>query len=145
MIIEKGAKAYWIHGRPEQVHIEARRERDAILQTAQEGGQVLVDHRGTGSFRGTKEVLDHTTSTQAAAPGYAWSAGRRYSPIYLLHDSRSEHCISSRAGGGRTCIPGATSSLLHQQSPRALKDKVSPSPEAVVRGTSNRSQAPALL
>jgi hypothetical protein len=85
-----------MHDSPEQVHIEARRERDLILQTTQEGGQVLVDHRGTGSFRGTKKVLDHATSTQAAAPGYAWSAGRRSAPIYLLHDSRSKHCVSSR-------------------------------------------------
>jgi hypothetical protein len=134
-----------MHGSPEQVHIEARRERDAILQTTQEGGQVSMDHRGIGSFRGTEEVLDHTTSTQAAVPGYACSAGRRSAPIYLLHDSRSKHCISSRAGRGRTCIPGATSSLLHQRSPRALKDKVSSSPEAATRGTSNRSQALTLL
>jgi hypothetical protein len=134
-----------MHGSPEQVHIEARRERDAILQTAQEGGQVSMDHRGTGSFRGTEEVLDHSTSTQLDAPGYAWSDGRRSAPIYLLHDSRSKHYVSSRAGGERTCIPGVTSSLLHQRSPRALKDKVSSSAEAATRGTSNRSQALALL
>jgi hypothetical protein len=48
-------------------------------------------------------------------------------------------------GGGRTRIPDAASSLFHQRSPWALKDKVSSSPKAVVRGTSNRSQDPTLL
>jgi hypothetical protein len=72
-VTEKGAKAYWMHGSPEKVHIKARRERDAILQIAQEGGQVSVDHRGTGGTRGTEEVLNHTTSAEATAPSYAWS------------------------------------------------------------------------
>jgi hypothetical protein len=90
------------------------REKHVVLQIAQKGGQVLVDHRGTGSSRGTKEVLDHTTSAQAAAPSYAKSVGGRSVVIHLLHDSRGKHRISSRASGGRTCIPGATSSLLHQ-------------------------------
>jgi hypothetical protein len=38
---------------------------------------------------------------------------RRSAPIYLLHDSHGKHRVSSRAGGGRTCIHGASSSLLH--------------------------------
>jgi hypothetical protein len=134
-----------MHGSPEQVHIKARRKRDAILQIAQKGRQVSVDHRGTGSSRGTKEVLDHTTSTQAAAPSNTRTAGRRSALVHLLHDSRGKHRVGSRAGRGKTCIPGATSSLLHQRSFRALKDKVSSSLEAIVRGTSNRSQAPTLL
>jgi hypothetical protein len=108
-------------------------------------GQDSVDLRGTGRPRCSQEVLDYTTSTQATAPSYAWSAGRRSAHVYLLHDSRGKHHISSRAGGGRTCIPGVASSLLHQRSPRALKNKVSSSLEVVVCGTSNRSQALALL
>jgi hypothetical protein len=118
---------------------------DAILQIAQEGGQVSVDHRGTGSSRGTEEVLDHPTSTQAAVSSNTRTAGRRSAPVHLLHDSRGKHRVGSRAGRGRTCISGAASSLLHQRSPRALKDKISSSLEAIVRGTSNRSQAPTLL
>jgi hypothetical protein len=73
-----------------------------------------VDHRGTRSSRGTKEVFDYTTSTQATALIYTVSVGGRSVVIHLLHDSRGKHRVSSRAGGGRTCIPGATSSLLHQ-------------------------------
>jgi hypothetical protein len=54
-ITEKGTEAYWMHGSPKQVHIKARGERHAILQIAQKGGQVSVDHRGTGRSRGTKK------------------------------------------------------------------------------------------
>jgi hypothetical protein len=57
-----------MHGSPEQVHIKARGERHAILQISQKGGQVSVDHRGTGSSRGTEKVPDYTTSTQATTP-----------------------------------------------------------------------------
>jgi ribonuclease HI/transposase InsO family protein len=64
VITEKGTEAYWMHGSPEQVHIKARRERHVILQIAQKGGQVSVDHRGTGSSRSTEKVPDYTTSTQ---------------------------------------------------------------------------------
>jgi hypothetical protein len=103
-----------MHGSPEQVHIKARRERHVVLQIAQEGGYVPVDHKGTGSSRGTEEVLDHTTGTQAAALRNAWLVGIRSTSIHLLHDSRGKHRVSSRAGRGRTCIPGATSNLLHQ-------------------------------
>jgi hypothetical protein len=44
-IIEESAKAYWMHGSFKQVHIKARRKRLTILQIAQEGGQVPVDHK----------------------------------------------------------------------------------------------------
>jgi hypothetical protein len=47
-----------------------------------------VDHRSTGGSRGTKEILDHSASTQATTPGYARSADRRFAAMYLLHDSR---------------------------------------------------------
>jgi hypothetical protein len=103
-----------MHGSPEQVHIKARRERHAILQIAQECGQVLVDHRGTGSSRGTKKFPDYTISTQATTPSHAELAGRRSVVIHLLHVSRGKHRVSTRAGGGRTYILGAASGLLHQ-------------------------------
>jgi hypothetical protein len=134
-----------MHGSPKQIHIKARRERHAILQVARKGGQVLVDHRGTRSSRRTEKVLDYTTSTQAATPSCTKSAGRRSATIYLLHDSCGKHHVSSRAGGGRTCAPGATSSLLHQRGPWAFKDTISSSSEVVVCGTSNRAQTPTLL
>jgi hypothetical protein len=73
--------------------------------------------------------------TQATAPSYARSVGRRFAAIYLLHDSCGKHHVSSRAGGRRSCIPSAASGLLHQQSPRALKDKVPSSSEVVICGT----------
>jgi hypothetical protein len=100
----------------EQVHIKAGRERHAILQIAKEGGQVLVDHRSTGSSRDTEKVPDYATSTQATTPSHAKSVGRRSVVIHLLHDSRGEHRVSSRAGGGRTYISSTTSGLLHQRS-----------------------------
>jgi hypothetical protein len=46
-----------MHGSPKQVHIKTRRERHAVLQIAQKGGLVSVDHRGTGSSKGTKKFL----------------------------------------------------------------------------------------
>jgi hypothetical protein len=104
-----------------------------------------VDHRSIGGSRGTKEIIDHSASTQATTPIYAQSAGRRFAAIYLLHDSRGKHRASSRAGGRRARIPSAASSLLHQRSPQTLKNIVPPSSEAVIRGTSSRSQALALL
>ena len=134
-----------MHGSFKQVHIKARRKRLTILQIAQEGGQVLVDRRSIGSSRNIEKVLDHTTGTEAATASHTKSAGRRSVVIHLLHDSRGKHRVSSRAGGGRTCIPSAASGLLHQRSPQTLKDKVPSSSEAVIRGTSNRSQAPSLL
>jgi hypothetical protein len=104
-----------------------------------------VDHRSTGGSRGIEEVLDHSASTQATTLSYARSAGRRFAHVYLLHDSCGKHHVSSRADRRGTPIPGTASSLLHQRSPRVLKDKVSSSPKIIVCGTSNRSQAPALL
>jgi hypothetical protein len=104
-----------------------------------------VDHRSIGGPGCTEEVLDHSASTEATTPSYARSVGRRFATIYFVHDSRGKHHVSSRAGRGRAHIPSATSGLLYQRSPRALKDKVSSSSEAIIWGTSNRSQAPALL
>jgi hypothetical protein len=112
-ITEESTEAYWMHGSLEQVHIKAGRERHAILQIAEEGGQVLVDHRSTGSSRSTETVPDYATSTQATTPSHAESAGRRSVVIHLLHDSRGEHHISSHAGGGRTYISSTASGLLH--------------------------------
>jgi hypothetical protein len=83
-----------------------------------------VDHRSTKNSRGTKEILDHFDSTQATTPSYVWLAGKRFAAIYLLHDSRGKHRVSSREGRRRARIPIATSSLLHQRSPWTLKDKV---------------------
>jgi hypothetical protein len=103
-----------MHGIPKQVHIKTRGERHALLQIAQKGGQVLMDHRVVGSSRGTEKVFDYTTSAQATTPSYAESVGGRFVVIHLLHDSRGKHRVSSQAGGGRTCVPSATSSLLHQ-------------------------------
>jgi hypothetical protein len=134
-----------MHGSPEQVHIKARRERHAILQISQKGGQVLVDHGGTRSSIGTKKVPNYTTSTQATTPSHAEPAGGRSIVIHLLHDSCGEHHVGSRAGGGRTYIPGAAFGLLHQRSSQTLKNEVSPSLETAICGTSNRSQAPSLL
>jgi hypothetical protein len=104
-----------------------------------------VDHRSTGGSRDTEGILDHSASTQATMLSYAQSAGRRFAAIYLLHDSHGKHHVSSRASRRRACIPSAASSLLHQRSPWTLKDKVPPSLEAIIRGTSNRSQALTLL
>jgi hypothetical protein len=78
-----------MHGSPEQVHIKARRERHVVLQIAQKGGQVLVDHRGT------EKVPDYATSTQATTPSHTESASRRSVVIHLLHDSRGKHRVSS--------------------------------------------------
>jgi hypothetical protein len=56
-------------------------------------------------------------------PSHARSAGRRSTVIHLLHDSRGEHRVSSRAGRGRAHISSTTSGLLHQWSSGALKEK----------------------
>jgi hypothetical protein len=73
-----------------------------------------VDHNGTESSRSTEKVHEYTTSTQATTPSYAGLAGERSTVIHLLHDSHGKHRVGSRAGGGRTYIPGAASGLLHQ-------------------------------
>jgi hypothetical protein len=104
-----------------------------------------VDHRSSGSFRVTKEVPDHTTGTQATTPSYIRTAGRRSAAIYFLHDSRGKHRVGSRAGRRRARIPSAAFDLLYQRSPRSLKDKISSSSEAIIRSTSNCSQALTLL
>jgi hypothetical protein len=103
-----------MHGSIKQVHIKTKRKRLIILQIAQEGGQVLVDSRSTGSSRCIEEVLDHTTSTEAATSSHARSAGRRSVVIHLLHDSCGEHRVGSRAGRRRTHISSTASGLLHQ-------------------------------
>jgi hypothetical protein len=68
----------------------------------------------TGSSRCTKEVLDYATSAKAATSSHARSADGRSVVIYLLHDSRGKHCVSSRAGRGRARISSTASGLLHQ-------------------------------
>jgi hypothetical protein len=93
-----------MHGSPEQIYIEARRERHTILQITQEGGQIPVDHRGTRGSRGTEEVPNYATSAQATTPSHSESTGRRSIAIYILHDSCGKHHVSSRAGGRRTHI-----------------------------------------
>jgi hypothetical protein len=97
MITEKGTEAYWMHGSPEQVHIKARRERHAILQIAQKGGQVSVDHKGTRSSRGTEKVPDYTTGTQATTSSHDESASRRSVVIHL----RTTHVVSTALVVGR--------------------------------------------
>jgi hypothetical protein len=42
------------------------------------------------------------------------SVGRRSVVIHLLHESRGEHCVGSRANRRRTCISSTTSHLFHQ-------------------------------
>jgi ribonuclease HI len=64
-----------------------------------------VDHRSTEGSRGTEEVLDHPASTQATMLSYAWSAGRRSAPVYLMHDSCGEHRVSSQTGRGGARYP----------------------------------------
>jgi hypothetical protein len=101
-----------MHGGLEQAHIKARRERLTILQIVQEGGQVLVDRRSTGGSRNIEKVLDQI-SIEAATLSHTKSASRRSIVIHLLHDSRGEHRVSSRANRGRTHISSTTSSLFH--------------------------------
>jgi hypothetical protein len=116
----ESAEAYWMHDSLEQVHIKARRKGPTVLQIAQEGGQVSVDHRSTWSSRSIEKVSDHTTSTQAATPSHTESAGRRSVVIHILHNSHGEHHVSSRAGGGRTHISSTASGVLHQRSSGTL-------------------------
>jgi hypothetical protein len=86
-IIEQCAEAYWMHGSPEQVHIKAGRKRHTVLQVAQEGGQISVDHRGTRGSRGTEKVPDHATSTQATTPN-------QLAEGLLLYISYTTHVVS---------------------------------------------------
>jgi hypothetical protein len=73
-----------------------------------------VDHRSTGSSRCTKEVLDHATSAKVATLSHVRPADRRSAVIHLLHDSRGDHRVSSRASRGRAHISSIASGLLHQ-------------------------------
>jgi hypothetical protein len=114
VVTKESAKTYWMHGSFKQVHIKVRRKRPTVLQVAQEGGQVLVDLRSPGSPSCTEEIPDNTASIKAAAPSHAESAGRRSVVIHLLHDSRGEHRVGSRASRGRTCISSTASRLFHQ-------------------------------
>jgi hypothetical protein len=57
-----------------------------------------VDCRGSRSPRSTQEVFDHPADAQATAPVYSQPASLRPVAVYLMHDSRSRHCVGSRAG-----------------------------------------------
>jgi hypothetical protein len=61
-----------------------------------------------------KKFLTTPPVLKAAAPSHAESVGRRSAVIYLLHDSRGEHHVGSRASRGRTCISNTASRLFHQ-------------------------------
>jgi hypothetical protein len=104
-----------------------------------------MDFGDTGGSRGTKEILDNTTSAETAASSHADSIIRRFAAVYLLHDSRGEHRVSSRASGRRTCLSSATSCLFHQRSSGSLEEKIPSSSEAIIYSTSNCTQAPSLL
>jgi hypothetical protein len=114
VVTEESTKTYWMHGSSKQVHIKVRRKRPTVLKVAQEGRQVLVDFRGSGSSRCTKEIPDNTTSAKAVPPSHTESVDQRSVVIHLLHDSRGEHRVSNRASRRRTCILSATSYLFHQ-------------------------------
>jgi hypothetical protein len=104
-VIEESTKTYWMHGSSKQVHIKVGRKRPTVLQVGQEGRQVSVNFRGSGSSRCTEEIPDNTTSAKAAAPSHTESAGRRSAVIHLLHDSCGEHHVGSRVSRRRTCNP----------------------------------------
>jgi hypothetical protein len=70
----------------------------------------------TEALKDLEALKKFLTTPPATTPSYAQSAGRRSAPVYLLHDSRGKHRVSSRAGKGRTCVPNAASSLFHQRS-----------------------------
>jgi hypothetical protein len=67
---KEGSTTYRMYGSPEQIHIQVGRKRFTILQATQEGGQVSVDFRSTGSPRCTEEILDNATSTEAATASH---------------------------------------------------------------------------
>jgi hypothetical protein len=134
-----------MYGSPEQIYIQAGRKRFTILQATQEGGQVSVDFRSTGSPRRAEEILDNPTSTETTAASHINSTSLRPAVVYLLHDSRGKHHVGSRASRRRTCIPSAASCLFHQWSSGSLEEKVSSSSEAIIRSTSNCPQATSLL
>jgi hypothetical protein len=123
--------------------MKARQERHAILQITQEVGQILVDHRGTGSSKGTEKVLDYAASTQATTPSQP-------AEDLLLYISCTTHVVSTALvvdshGKHRVihtrCNLWSTSSVKFS----GPQNEVSPSSETTIHGTSNRSQAPSLL
>jgi ribonuclease HI len=77
-----------MHGSPEQIYIEARRERHTILQITQEGGQIPVDHRGTRGSRGTEEVPNYATIAQA-------TTASQPEEDLLLYISCTTHVVST--------------------------------------------------
>jgi hypothetical protein len=76
-----------MHGSPKQIHIKVGRKRLTILQVAQEGRQVPVDVRGSGSSRCPEEILDNTTSTKATTPSQP-------AEDLLLYISCTTHVVS---------------------------------------------------
>ena len=104
-----------------------------------------MDFRRTRSSRCIEKILDNTTSTETTSANYINSTGWRFAVVHLLHDSRGKHRVGSRASVRRTCLPSATSCLLHQWSSGPLKEKVSSSSEAIIRSTSNCPQVVSLL
>jgi hypothetical protein len=49
-IIEEGPEAYRLHGSPKLFDLTTQQKGHAILQATQDGGQILVDSRGTGDI-----------------------------------------------------------------------------------------------
>jgi hypothetical protein len=65
-----------IEANPEKIEdIKTGRKRPTVLQIAQEGRQVPMDFRGSGSSRRTEEIPDNTTNAKTAAPSHAESTG----------------------------------------------------------------------
>jgi hypothetical protein len=64
-----------MHGSSKQIHIKAGRKSLTVLKVAQEGRQIPVDFRSTGSSRCAKEILDNTASAKTTAPSHADSTG----------------------------------------------------------------------
>jgi hypothetical protein len=88
MVTEESTKTYWMHGSSKQVHIKVGRKRPTVLQVAQEGRQVLVDFRGSGSSRCTEEIPDNTTSAKDVAPSQP-------AKDLLLYISCTTHVVST--------------------------------------------------
>jgi hypothetical protein len=80
-----------MHGSLKQIHIKAGRKRPTVLQIDQEGRQVPVDLRGSGSSRCTKGIPDNITSANPP---------RRATPSQptedlLLYISCTTHVVST--------------------------------------------------
>jgi hypothetical protein len=82
------------------------------------------------------------TTLPVLKPPHRATASR---PAEDMHDSRSKHCVGSRAGGRRACIPSSAPYLLHQQIPWAFQDKIPSSPEVAICGTPHCAKAASLL